>query len=65
MLLECINRLGLYLIYIFMRGISFSGAPTQQIIAKYDTEWINEAINGELIFNWFASQVAFDSYHVH
>lgn len=44
-----------------MRGISFSwGSPTQQIIAKSDTEWINEAINDELIFNWFASQVAFD-----
>ena len=60
-LLECVNRVGLYLIYIFMRGISFSwGSRTKQIIAKYDTEWINEAINGELIFNWFASQVAFD-----
>jgi hypothetical protein len=59
--LECINRLGTYLIYIFMNGTAFTwGSHTQQIIAKYDTEWINEAINGELIFKWVSSQFPFD-----
>jgi hypothetical protein len=61
-LLDCVNRLGIYLIYIFIRGSSFNwGIRTQQIIAKYDTEWINEAIDGELLFKWFIDQFAFDN----
>ena len=62
-ILECTNRLGIFFTYIFMRGSSFNwGSPTQQIIAKYDTEWINEAMStsGELFFKWFVNQFSFD-----
>ncbi len=60
-MIECVNRLGIYLIYIFMTGSSLNwGSRTQRIIAEYDTEWINEAVNGELLFKWFIDQFSFD-----
>ena len=54
-LLECIKRLGLYIVYIFIQNSSPTVAnPLYSAIEENDVDWINEAINLKLMFEWFS-----------
>jgi hypothetical protein len=53
-LLACINRLGLYIVYIFIRNSAPTvGSALHAAIEENDVEWMNEAINLKLMFEWF------------
>jgi len=54
-MLECIKRFGLYVTHIFIQNL-VRVRKWDKLMAENDIEWLNEAIDPSLMFEWFVNE---------